>query len=75
MSQQLVACPQCGDIRLIRRDLEDDRCQRCKGSGHLYRMMTVQELTASIEREERAGFHGVAIKRALIRDALLRSLQ
>lgn len=71
---ELRACPECGDIRYIKRGKEDGRCGRCRGAGHLYRMMTVKELTESIERHEREGYHVVAIKRALIRDALLRTI-
>jgi hypothetical protein len=50
-----------------------DGCRKCLGAGHRYRLLTVEELTASIEQHERDGFHLVAVKRALIRDALLRT--
>ena len=69
---RLRACPQCGDIRSIYHGRVSDRCRRGLGQGHIYRMLTVEEMTASAERNERDGYHGVAIKRALIRDALLR---
>jgi len=65
----LKACPQCGDIR--ESEHGGDECARCRGTGHLYRLMTVAELTASAERNMHDGFVAVAIKRALIRDALL----
>jgi len=70
---RLRACPECGNIRNIYRGREDDRCRRCAGSGHLYRMLTVEEITRSIAEHERNGFRKVAIKRALIRDALLKA--
>ena len=65
----LKACPQCGDIKESEHD--GDGCGRCRGAGHLYRLMTVEELTVSAEQNRRDGFEFVAIKRALIRDALL----
>jgi len=68
---RLRACPQCGYIRSIHHGQESDRCRRCLGAGHIYRMMTVKELTASIKQHEADGYRVVAIKRALIRDALL----
>ena len=64
----LVACKQCGDIR---QGNNREYCRRCKGTGRLYRMMSVADLTASAERNERDGYRRVAIKTALIRDALL----
>ena len=67
----LLACPECGNIRAIDRNREEDRCSRCAGAGHLCRMMNVGELTASIETHQRMWYHVVAVKRALIRDALL----
>ena len=69
----LKACPQCGDIRESEHD--GDGCRRCYGAGHLYRLMTVGELTVSAERNRRDGFELGAIKRALIRDALLCAIE
>ena len=68
---RLRACPQCGDIRQVHRGRELDFCRGCLAQGHMYRMMTIEEMTASVERHERDGYHLVAIQRALIRDALL----
>jgi len=64
----LVACPECGDIR---QGNNRENCRRCWGTGHISRMFSMADLTTSIENHERDGYHGVAIKRSLIRDALM----
>ena len=70
---KLRACYQCGDIRMVHKGKELDFCRGCLAQGHMYRMMTVEELAKRIERNERDGYHAVAIKTALIRDALLKT--
>jgi len=65
---QLKACPECGDIRPS--GFVQDYCGRCAAQGHLYRMLTVEELSRSVEQNLLDGFRQVAVKRASIRDAM-----
>ena len=69
----LKACGECGNIRESVHDHDD--CERCTRRGHSYRMLKVEVVAGSIVQNERAGFRSYAIKRALIRDALLSALQ
>lgn len=63
-----VACPQCGDIK--HQEQPRELCRHCLAQGHMYRMMTWDELKASFQRNWENGYHSVAHRLALIATAL-----
>ena len=62
-------CPECGHTE--HSDHRMFNCPRCYSTGHLYRMLTIDELAASIERERAAGFVDYAEKRQAIYDRVI----
>jgi hypothetical protein len=68
---RLRACKQCAHVAMIHRGRELDFCRRCLAQGHMYRMMTEEELLAVAEREERRGYHSYAEKVRQAYDALV----
>lgn len=59
-----VACPQCGEHRPAGRT--EVYCVPCQNIGHNYRLMGVEELRWTAEREARDGYPEVAERRRKI---------
>jgi len=60
-----IACPYCGtiDLKPIRPSMF---CAACRWHGHLYRMLTADELAVSAKRSAGSGYHKVAQRKRQI---------
>jgi len=63
-----IACPQCGNIKS--QEHQRELCKRCLAQGHMYRMMTWDEIRASFQRNWDDGYRLVAHRLELIATAL-----
>jgi len=66
---ELRACYQCGCPQATVPG-QRTMCPRCKATGHLFRLMTADELRVSAQRQRELGYEHIAQKRERIADSL-----